>query len=169
MRGVLLGLFLIFGSMGLVSCGYKPLSYGMHEELGDKIFVEVKIDPRDPQNSVTLKDEISKSIFKRLQSNIVDKDEATSIIEVQLHHVFFAALAENRTGFATSYRCEVNVEFRYKSFSDQKMHIFHKKGFYNFSLNETSIITDSTRLEAINYAVLNALDGFISQIGINIH
>lgn len=149
------------------ACGYKPLAHNTQKTLGDKIYIEVKIDPRDPQNSVTLKDELSKSIFERLHANIVDKDETTSIIEVQLRSVSFNSLAENRTGFATFYRCEVVVEFKYINNLSQKMRVFNKKGFYNFSLNESSIITDSVRLEAINYATLQALDGFISQAGID--
>lgn len=37
------------------ACGYKPLAHNTQKTLGDKIYIEVKIDPRDPQNSVTLK------------------------------------------------------------------------------------------------------------------
>ncbi|TLD85244.1 hypothetical protein LS70_001475 [Helicobacter sp. MIT 11-5569] len=148
-------------------CGYKPLAYNTQKTLGDKIYIEVKIDPRDPQNSVILKDELSKSIFERLHANIVDKNDAISIIEVQLRSVNFNSLAENRTGFATFYRCEVIVEFKYINNLNQKMRIFNKRGYYNFSVNENSIITDSIRLEAINRSVLQALDGFISQVGID--
>ncbi|MBX7491329.1 LPS assembly lipoprotein LptE [Helicobacter turcicus] len=153
--------------LSLSACGYKPLAHNTQKTLGNKIYVEVKIDPRDTQNSVTLKDELSKNIFERLHANIVNKDEATSVIEVQLHSVNFSSLAENRTGFATFYRCEVIVEFKYKNNLSQKKRVFNKKGFYNFSLNESSIITDSVRLEAINNATLQALDGFISQVGID--
>ncbi|WP_299547373.1 LPS assembly lipoprotein LptE [uncultured Helicobacter sp.] len=156
--------FLIFS---LSACGYKPLAHNTQKTLGDKIYIEVKIDPRDPQNSVTLKDELSKSIFERLHANVVSKEEATSIVEVQLRSVDFNSLAENRTGFATFYRCEVIVEFKYINNLNQKMRVFNKKGFYNFSLNESSIITDSIRLEAINRATMQALDGFISQAGID--
>lgn len=148
-------------------CGYKPLAHNTQKTLGDKIYVEVKIDPRDPENSVVLKDEISKSIFERLHANVVDKEEATSIVEVQLRAVYFSPLAENRTGFATFYRCEVVVEFKYTNHLSQKKRTFYKKGSYNFSLNESSIITDAVRLEAINRAMLQALDGFISQVGID--
>ncbi|MCI5968080.1 LptE family protein [Helicobacter sp.] len=158
-----------FLALNFSACGYKPLAHNTQKTLGDKIYVEVKIDPRDPQNSVALKDELSKSIFGRLHANIVDKENATSIIEVQLRSVSFNSLAENRTGFATFYRCEVAVEFKFINNLSQKMRVFNKRGFYSFSLNESSIITDSVRLEAINRATLQALDGFISQIGIEGH
>ena len=97
----------------------------------------------------------------------MDKDDATSTIEVLLRNVNFSSLAENRTGFATFFRCEVVVEFKYFNLLTQRTRIFNKTGFYNFALNDTSIITDSVRLEAINRAVLQALDGFISQVGID--
>lgn len=151
----------------LSACGYQPIAHKAREAIGDKVFVEVKINPRDPQNSVALKDEITRAIFERLHINAVSREDSTSLIEVQLQNITFNTLAENRTGFATFYRCAVGVEFKYTDVLAQKTRIFSKKGYYNFSLNNTSIITDSIRLEAINQAVLQAIDGFISQIGIN--
>ncbi|MBD5164940.1 LPS assembly lipoprotein LptE [Helicobacter sp.] len=151
----------------LNACGYQPIAHKAREAVGDKVFVEVKINPRDPQNSVALKDEITRAIFERLHINAVSREDSTSVIEVQLQSISFNTLAENHTGFATFYRCAVNVEFKYTDILAQKTRIFSKRGYYNFSLNDTSIITDSIRLEAINQAVLQAIDGFISQMGIN--
>lgn len=151
----------------LSACGYQPIAHKAREAVGEKVFVEVKINPRDPQNSVALKDEITRAIFERLHINATNREDSTSIIEVQLQSINFSTLAENHTGFATFYRCAVNVEFKYTDISSQKTRIFSKRGYHNFSLNDTSIITDSIRLEAINQAVLQAIDGFISQIGIN--
>lgn len=152
----------------LNACGYQPIAHKAKEAVGDKVFVVVKINLRDPQNSVVLKDEVSKAIFERLHTNVSSKEEATSAIEVQLQNISFSSLAENRTGFATFYRCIVDVEFKYTNTSTQKTRIFSKRGYHNFALNDTSIITDSVRLEAINKAVLQAIDGFISQVGIDV-
>ncbi len=153
--------------MVLSACGYQPIAHRAQEAVGDKVFVEVKINPRDPQNSVVLKDEITRAIFERLHVNVGSREDSTSAIEVQLQSINFNALAENRTGFATFYRCVVNVKFKYTNTSTQKTRIFSKQGYYNFSLNSSSFVTDSIRLEAINKAVLQAIDGFILQIGIN--
>lgn len=150
----------------LVGCGYQPIAHQANKALGGKVFVEVKISLRDPQNSVELKDSVSRSIFERLHSRVVDKQEADSVVEVELQNVLFHTLAENKTGFATFYRCEVNVRFKYTNRYTQSTRIFSKKGYYNFSLGNSSNITDSIRMEAINEAVIQALDGFISQVGI---
>lgn len=158
--------FLIFAFL-FVGCGYKPISHYTKEALGEKIFVELKVDARDPQNSVELKDELSRAVFSRLQSQITDKERADSIVKVKLDSVSFSALAENTTGFATFYRCNVVVEFEYFNKATQKTRTFLKKGYYNFSLNDSSVITDSARLDAINKALLQAIDGFISQVGVD--
>lgn len=150
----------------LAGCGYQPIAHQVNKALGGKVFVEVKISLRDPQNSVELKDSVSRSIFERLHSRVVDKQEADSVVEVELQNVLFHTLAENKTGFATFYRCEVNVRFKYTNRYTQSTRIFSKKGYYNFSLGDSSNITDSIRIEAINEAVIQALDGFISQVGI---
>ena len=150
----------------LAGCGYQPIAHQANKALGGKVFVEVTISLRDPQNSVELKDSVSRSIFERLHSRVVDKQEADSVVEVELQNVLFHTLAENKTGFATFYRCEVNVRFKYTNRYTQSTRIFSKKGYYNFSLGNSSNITDSIRMEAINEAVIQALDGFISQVGI---
>ncbi|MDY4426717.1 MAG: LptE family protein [Helicobacter sp.] len=150
----------------LAGCGYQPIAHQANKALGGKVFVEVKISLRDPQNSVELKDSVSRSIFERLHSRVMDKQEADSVVEVELQNVLFHTLAENKTGFATFYRCEVNVRFKYTNRYTQSTRIFSKKGYYNFSLGNSSNITDSIRMEAINEAVIQALDGFISQVGI---
>lgn len=150
----------------LAGCGYQPIAHQANKALGGKVFVEVKISLRDPQNSVELKDSVSRSIFERIHSRVVDKQEADSVVEVELQNVLFHTLAENKTGFATFYRCEVNVRFKYTNRYTQSTRIFSKKGYYNFSLGNSSNITDSIRMEAINEAVIQALDGFISQVGI---
>lgn len=159
-------LFILCFACCFVGCGYQPIAHQSKKALGEKIYVEVKIDTRDPQNSVSLKDELTRAIAQKLHANITDKEESDSIIIAQLKEVHFESLAENQVGFATFYRCNVRVEFQYENKNARKTRIFSKKGFYNFSLNESSVLTDSARIEAINVAVLRALDGFIAQVGI---
>ena len=163
MKQILLIAFVLF----LAGCGYKPIAHKSKEALGQKVYVEVKIDTRDSQNSVVLKDRLTASVMDRLHLQVVEKDKAYSIINVRLQNVGFESLAENKTGFSTFYRCVVNVEFQYQNIKTQKVRKFYKKGFYNFSLNANSIITDSIRMDAINNAALDALDGFILQVGID--
>lgn len=64
----------------LAGCGYTPIAHHTKEVFGDRIFVEVKIDVRDPKNSVTLKDEVSKAIFKKLHTTISDKEDSNAVI-----------------------------------------------------------------------------------------
>lgn len=163
MKKIIVLSFVIF----FIGCGYKPIAHHSKEALGKKVHIEVKIDTRDSQNSVVLKDKLAASVMDRLHLEIVDKDESYSIINVRIRDVNFESLAENKTGFSTFYRCIVNVDFQYQNIKTQKARKFHKRGFYNFSLNNNSIITDSIRMDAINNAVLNALDDFILQVGID--
>ena len=85
-------LYALVACLFFVGCGYQPIAHQANKAFGGKIFVEVKISLRDPQNSIILKDEISKSIFERLHARVVDKKEATSIIEVELQSVSFISL-----------------------------------------------------------------------------
>ncbi|WP_104721128.1 hypothetical protein [Helicobacter mesocricetorum] len=152
----------------LMGCGYTPIAHHTKEAFGDRVFVEVKIDVRDPKNSVTLKDEVSKAIFKKLHTPIGDKEDSIAVIEIILKNISFSPLAENTIGFSTFYQCQTEIEFKYTNKVTQKTRVFTKQGYYNFALGDVSVITDSIRMEAINKAVLNTLDNFISQIGIDI-
>ncbi|MDE5591487.1 MAG: hypothetical protein K2I63_00805, partial [Helicobacter sp.] len=73
-----LNISIVFLGIFFLGCGYSPIAHQAKEVLGKSVFIEVNIALRDPKNSITLKDEVSKVVFEKLHTNLVNKEEADS-------------------------------------------------------------------------------------------
>lgn len=158
--GIALGVLLF-----LTGCGYKPLSHYARESLGNRLYVDMEVSLRDPENSVLLKDALSRAVLTRLHGKLAPKESADSTIKITLHSVQFSSLADNKEGFTTFYRAHVVLGFLYEDARGER-HTYHARGKHDFSIDDSSIISDSKRLEAIRNASVQAIDSFISYIAI---
>lgn len=157
-------IFLPFCAVIFSACGYAPVSKYSHTAIGERIFVEIKTSLRYPQNSVELKDNLNNALITRLGAQIVPKQNAETTLVAEIVDANFYSVAENLTGFATSYRCDVILTITYQN-KNGILRVLQQRGRYNFSLGSSSIITDSVRTSAISIAANNAIDGIIAQIG----
>lgn len=156
--------FLWLGVLLLCGCGYQPLARYGEQYFGDRIFIEIAINYRDPENSVLIKDALLEAIIRRLGASIAPTIEvADSRIHVSIQNIRFASLAENIDGFTSFYRTFVTLHFNYEDKHGKKAEM-STIGRYTFSMQENSILTDARRLDAIEEASMQALDLFITKI-----
>ncbi len=155
--------FIIFLLM-LYGCGYRPFSAYSTSLFGEKIYIDIQVNYRDPENSVLVKDALLDAVAERLNAVVATSaDEADSFIKVSIQSVRFASLAENREGFTNFYRVYVVLFFEYQDLHG-KTDSMTTTGRYTFSIDISSILTDSRRLDAIRRASEQALDIFIAKI-----
>ena len=148
----------------LLGCGYQPLARYSEQQFGERIYVDVSINYRDPENSVLIKDALLESIVQRLGAKVATSaQDADSQIHVSLYNVRFASLAEDIQGFTSFYRTFVTLRFRYYD-KTGKMTQMDTIGRHTFSIYTQSILTDTRRLEAIAEASIQALDAFFAKI-----
>lgn len=147
----------------LAGCGYKPVAQYAKEVLGERIYVDIAINLRDPENSVLIKDALSQAIMTRLHGKLASKESADSTLRVILNSANFTSLADNKEGFTTFYRAQVSLGFAYED-KEGKARRFNSIGRYDFSIDDSSILSDSKRFEAIKSASIQAIDHFISHI-----
>ena len=148
----------------LLGCGYQPLARYSEQQFGERIYVDVSINYRDPENSVLIKDALLESIVQRLGAKVATSaQDADSQIHVSLYNVRFASLAEDIQGFTSFYRTFVTLRFRYYD-KTGKMTQMDTIGRHTFSIDTQSILTDTRRLEAIAEASIQALDAFFAKI-----
>lgn len=148
----------------LLGCGYQPLARYSEQQFGERIYVDVSINYRDPENSVLIKDALLESIVQRLGAKVATSAaDADSQIHVTLHNVRFASLAEDIQGFTTFYRAFVTLHFRYYD-KGGKMTQMNTTGRHTFSIDTQAVLTDTRRLEAIAQASIQALDAFFAKI-----
>ena len=150
---VLLALFLLGG------CGYRPASHYTKSLLGTKIFGKVDISAEDPQYGIVLNDALREAIVGRFNASLAPIEEADSIIEITSAAYSVSGLQKDAKGFTILYRAAVTLTTRLTD-------VNRKTGTYDFPVEEESVLNESKRQEAIQYAAVKALDELTSQLAV---
>lgn len=150
-------------ALNFVGCGYYPMSYFTKQSLGENIYVKSLVNLTDPENSIIAKDALNQAIAQKLHLNLVSKEDADTVIVIEITSVSVDSIADNDAGFANFYRASVNISFDYidKKGNERK---FSNYGFYDFPVDVVSTITDENRFNAIKEASISAIDRFIAQV-----
>jgi hypothetical protein len=151
--------FLPFTFMG---CGYKPATTFTQKVLSDKIYTEIEVYLRDPENAVLVKDALNEAIVSRFGSTVASKEKATTILHVKFNSVSFTPIQYDVNGYAIYYRAKVSLQIRYRSPKDHGTETV--SGFYDFPIQPRAIISDALRFQAIKEGSGKALDAFVSRI-----
>ncbi len=144
----------------LAGCGYKPATTYTKKVLSGKVYTDIKIYLRDPENAVLVKDALNEAIVSRFGARVVSKQEATSILHVKFDRVSFRPIQYDQNGYAVYYRAVVVLNIDYTTPTAKG----HKKvsGIYDFPIEPQAIISDALRFQAIKNGSAKALDAFIS-------
>lgn len=158
-------LILFFIGFYFTACGYKPTSSYVNKELGEKIFVDVSIDLKDPRNTVLIKDSLNEILVHKLGKKLIyDKNSADTIMNLKLQSVSLKVLQDDENGYNKVYKAIVKIVVNYKN--SNKSEKFSVTGDYDFSIDSGTTITDTRRYEAIKSAANAALEDIISIIAI---
>ncbi len=157
-------LFWLIAALVLAGCGYKPASVYTRDVLGERIFTEVRVYLRDPENSVLIKDAVNEAVISRFKGRLSDKDHAQSELYISLRGVSFRPLQYDQNGYVIYYRAVTTLSIRYKK--GDKVQSMNVSGNYDFPIEPNSVITDTKRFEAIKESSKKALDLFISKIAV---
>ena len=158
-------IFLIFNTLIFIGCGYKPTVEYTKNVLGDEIFVNVKTNINDPENTVLLKDAINEAVVSRFKSKLVPASKANSKLFIKLNKVKFEPIQYDKNGYIIAYKAFVYLDTKYID-KMGKSGMIQTKGEYDFPIESNSVISDSKRFEAIKFASFKALEEFISKISV---
>ena len=156
---------LVYLSLFFLSCGYKPTAIYSKDILGDRIFADVKISLKDPENSIIIKDALNEAIVTKFHSQISPKEQATSKLFVELESVDFRPIEYDKNGYVVTYKSVVTLKTRYID-KDAHETLLISSGDYDFNIESLSVISDTLRFNAIKEASLKAIDALISKISI---
>ena len=145
------------------SCGYYPISYYSKQSLGENIYVQTMITLSDPENSIIAKDALLQAIATRLHSNLSDRENADTIVTMNMNEVNMYSIADDEDGFPRFYRMQVGINFSYTDKNGNTSN-FSNIGIYDFSVEGQSTVTDEKRFTAINQASLQAIDKFVAKV-----
>lgn len=148
----------------LIGCGYRPLAHFGKEIFGRSVYVEIVINPKFPKSGVLAKDTLNKAFLSRFHLEIAPKQEAQSKIRMDLKNIDFTSIAQDDQGFTTHYKITVDIDFKYKSIYGEEYSVTTSgSSDYASTANMTSIATEKSQLDAINLAVEQAINKFVSQ------
>ncbi|WP_456403893.1 LPS assembly lipoprotein LptE [Hydrogenimonas sp.] len=157
-----ISLLLMLLSIAMGGCGYKPMTTYTKNLFTDKIYTEVEVYLRDPENAVLVKDAMNEAIVSRFGAKIAKKEEATTRLWIRFNSVSFSPIQYDANGYAVYYRANVNLKVRYVS--PKKSGSESVSGFYDFPIEPNAVISDAKRFEAIRFGAQKALDAFISRM-----
>ena len=143
-------------------CGYKPATTFTKKVFSDKIYTDIEVYLRDPENAVLVKDALNEAIVSRFGARVADKDKATTILHVKFNNVSFTPIQYDVNGYAIYYRAKVSLQIRYRSPKESGTETV--TGFYDFPMQPRAIISDALRFQAIKEGSGKALDAFVSRI-----
>lgn len=143
-------------------CGYKPMTAYTKRVFTDKVYTEVEVYLRDPENAVLVKDAMNEAVVSRFGAKITKKEDATTRLWIRFKSVSFSPIQYDANGYAVYYRANVNLTVRYES--PKKKGSESVLGFYDFPIEPNAVISDAKRFEAIRFGAQKALDAFISRM-----
>ena len=151
-----------YSLLTLTGCGYKPATVYTKKVLSDKIYTEIEIYRRDPENAVLVKDALNEAIVSRFGARVVPRNEATTILHVRFNRVSFRPIQYDVNGYAIYYRADVSLKIDYKTPTTKGSETV--EGFYDFPIRPKAIISDALRFQAIKNGSAKALDAFVSRL-----
>ena len=159
---------LIFLILFLASgCGYKSTANIAKNTIDGKIYVDVKIDIQNLNNSILIKDALINMLSSKLDVQIVtEKALANTTVYGEIKSISETALESDVGGFSKMYRETVSV-FISDIGVDKKTRNFTVSNYYDFVVSDDSVVTQSKKEEAIKLAINKALSDVFSKIAIH--
>jgi len=155
-------LILIFAIAFFYGCGYKPMTEYTKKVFTDKVYVDVDVYLRDPENAVLVKDALNEVIISRFNAKLTSKKTATTQLKIKFERVTFSPIQYDSNGYAVFYRAKVTLNINYKV--KNRKGTERVVGYYDFPIEPNAVISDSKRFEAIRFGAEKAVDSFISLV-----
>jgi len=149
-----------------VGCGYKPTSHYAKNTISGDVYVDVKIDINNAQNSVLIKDAMNEMVINQFDATLTNnKSNADTIVTVSLSSVSHTAISSDNEGYAKTYRTTVGITVNYKKQNSSNVSI-KVSNYYDYSVDADSTLTEQKKQEAVKIAATKALSDIFSKIAI---
>lgn len=165
-----LAIFLVFIMAG---CGYRPIATISNDIFDSSVFVNVKIDKKEPKNSVWITDAVKEGVVSRLGLALSNDESTQTRIDVAINSLNYTSLSYDELGYITAYKVVLSLGFK-TTLKDGSIVEKNTSGEHDFSVSRKikntrfadSVISDTERFEAIKEASKEAFDEYISYLAI---
>ena len=145
-----------------LACGYKPSVEYQNKLLSNQIKTIVKIDVKNPRETIFLKDALNDAVYTILGKNVCYNNCTTTLI-INPSFSSLEVLDYDKNGYPVLYRSKVilNVTLKDKT---SKVRKYSVRGVYDFRIESQSVVNDETKLNAYKNASINALNKLFALI-----
>lgn len=159
-------LYLLLTIALFIGCGYKPSSHYAKTAIEGNVYVDLKIDIDNAQNSVYVKDAMNEMILNQFNASLTNnKKQADTYVTVALSSVSHNSISSDGDGYTKSYRTTVKIKMTYaKMGKDMKSIIV--SDYYDYTVDSDSVITDQKKKVAVKIASTKALSNIFSKIAV---
>ncbi len=148
-----------------VGCGYKPSSYYQKEIIGNKIYVNVNINVKNPKDSLFLKDAVNQAVIDTFGGVLSSKEDSTTQVLLSIKSVSLSAIDFDNNGYPILYRVTSSIATQIID-KNKKPYSFTTSGTYDFAINPNSVVSDNLKHIAIRQSLLRALGELSSKVAI---
>lgn len=149
--------------IGLSGCGYQPSSHMVKRVFDESVYVDVQIDPSEPENAPYLTDKIRRVVITRFNGKIASKEQANNVIKVSYKSAQFVPLSYDKYGYTTRYQTIVNVEFTMITKTGKTI-TKTIKATSQAGISESALETSSLRIASIGDGLEKAVDAFMAYV-----
>lgn len=162
---VLIASFLI--SIFFLGCGYKPASYYANKAIDGAVYVDLKVDIDNTENSVYMKDLMNELILNQFDTFLVDdKSKADTYVSVALSSIGYSSISTDNDGYVESYRATVNIAITYQK-KNEEIKTINVSDYYDYTVDTDSTITEQKKRSAVKSAAIKAFNNVFSKIAVN--
>lgn len=149
-----------------IGCGYKPSSSYAKTAIEGNVYVDLKIDIDNSQNSVFVKDVMNEMVLNEFNASLTNnKKEADTFVLVELSSVSHTSISTGDDGYTKSYRTSVSIKMIYNKVNEKKKTVT-VSDYYDYTVDSDSVITDQKKKVAVKIASTKALSNIFSKIAI---
>ena len=154
--------FFILFFLLFFGCSYKPSINYQQKILGNKIKPIVKIDIKNPRETIFLKDALNDAIYTFLDKNVCFQN-CDSVIEISSQTPSLEVLDYDQNGYPVLYRSKVNLSVTVIDKNGKKRY-YNVSGTYDFKIESQGVLNDEAKLNAYKNASINALNKLFALI-----
>jgi len=159
-------LYLFLTVFIFIGCGYKPASSYAKTAIEGDVYVDLKIDINNSQNSVLVKDAMNEMILNQFSASLTNnKEEADTYVLVSLSGVSHRSISSDDDGYTKSYRTTVSINVSYNKVNEE-IKSLSVSDYYDYTVDSDSIITDQKKKVAVKIASTKALSNIFSKIAV---
>ena len=113
-----------------------------------------------------IKDEINKMVLNRFHALLTpNRDEADSVILVNLRSIIDTALETDNSGYVKTYRTSVKASISYKT-ANNDFKTLSVSDYHDYTVDSSSVVTTAKRNEAVKIASMKAISDLFSKMAV---